>query len=223
MLVCANSNGHLYVWDGEKKRTAFPVGINRIHSLSVSPDGKQIAVAEFNGKQAELYDVENGQLLVKLCLIQVEDHAKYSGDARQVQSRFRWLEKNVERHPRRVVGPIIFSPCRTVIAGGLLGEIRFWDATTYEVRMVILPPQGCQRVGALTFSPCGRYLVSGASWIDTDQMSIRLWVVATGENIATFWGHSTDVQDLAFSPDGTLLVSGSYDGTLLLWDMKPYL
>ena len=225
-LVCANSNGHLYVWDvwdGEKKRTALPVGTNRIDSLSVSPDRKQIAIADFEEKQAELYDVENGQLLVKLCLVQVEDHAKYRGDARRVQSYLRRLEKNVERYSRVVVGPIIFSPCGTVIAGGLLGEIRFWDATTYEVRMVILPPHGCQRVGALTFSPCGRYLVSGASWIDTDQMAIRLWEVATGENIATFWGHSTDVQDLAFSPDGTLLVSGSYDGTLLLWDMKPYL
>ena len=116
----------------------------------------------------------------------MEDHAKYRGDARRVQSYLRRLEKNVERYSRVVVGPIIFSPCGTVIAGGLLGEIRFWDATTYEVRMVILPPHGCQRVGALTFSPCGRYLVSGASWIDTDQMGICLWEVATGENIATF-------------------------------------
>lgn len=47
--------------------------------------------------------------------------------------------------------------------------------------------------------------------------------VATGENIATFWERPTDIQDLAFSPDGTLLASGSYDGTILLWDMKPYL
>lgn len=222
-LVCANANGHLYVWDGEKKRTALPVGINRIDSLSVSPEGKQIAVADFNGKQAELRDVENGQLLVKLCLAKEIEPAKYRGDARSVQAYLRRLEKTVERNPIRVVGPILFSPCGTVIAVGLIGEIRVWDATTYEVRMVILPPHGSQRVGALTFSPCGRYLVSGASWLDTDQMPIGLWEVATGENIATFWGHSTDVQDLAFSPDGTFLVSGSYDGTLLLWDMKPYL
>lgn len=222
-LVCANGNGHLYVWDGEKKPTALPVGINRIDSLSVSPDGKQIAVSDSNGKQAELRDVETGQLLVELCLAKEREPAKYSGDALRVQTYLRLVKKTVERNPAQVVGPIIFSPCRTVIAGGLLGEIRLWDATTYEVLKVFCPPHGCQRVGALTFSPCGRYLVSGASWIDTGQMSIRLWEVATGENIATFWGHSTDVQDLAFSPDGTLLVSGSYDGTLLLWDMKPYL
>ena len=220
VLVCANSNGHLYLWDGEESRTALPVGTNCIHSLTVSPDGKQIAIADFKGKQAELWDVENGQLLTELCLVTVRDSGKYKGDARDIQRYLRWVGKHT---PRQILGPIVFSPCGTVIAVGLFGEIRLWEATTYEVRMAICLPQGCERVGALTFSPCGRYLVSGASWIDTNQMSIRLWVVATGENIATFWGHSTDVQDLAFSPDGTLLVSGSYDGTILLWDMKPYL
>ena len=123
----------------------------------------------------------------------------------------------------QIKGPIVFSPDSTIIAGGLFREIRLWDAATYEIRMAIRVPQGCQRPEALTFSPYGRYLVSGASWQGTDKMSIRLWEVATGENIVTFWGHPTDVQDLAFSPDGTLLASGSFDGTILLWDMKPYL
>jgi WD40 repeat protein len=50
-----------------------------------------------------------------------------------------------------------------------------------------------------------------------------LWEVATGKNIATFWGHTTDVQCFAFSQDGTLLVSGGHDGAIYLWDLKPYL
>ena len=55
------------------------------------------------------------------------------------------------------------------------------------------------------------------------QVAIRLWDVAIGEHLAAFWGHPTDIQTLAFSPDGELLASGSYDGTILLWDVKPYL
>ena len=43
------------------------------------------------------------------------------------------------------------------------------------------------------------------------------------KRIATFWGHTTDVQCFAFSEDGTLLVSGGHDGSILLWDLTPYL
>ena len=31
-------------------------------------------------------------------------------------------------------------------------------------------------------------------------------------------GHSDDVQDLCWSPDGTMLVSGSVDNTAIVWD-----
>ncbi len=116
-----------------------------------------------------------------------------------------------------------FSPCGTLIAGGLWGEIRLWDAATLEPRMGMILPDSCFRVGVVAFSPCGRYLASGSWWRETDKVSIRLWEVATGENIHTFWGHTSDVQNLAFSKDGELLASGSYDGTILLWDITPYL
>ena len=89
--------------------------------------------------------------------------------------------------------------------------------------MTIPQPHGFQNPFALVFSPCGQYLASGTWWQGTNKVPIQLWDVASGENIVTFWGHPTDVQSLAFSPDGALLASGSYDGTILLWDMTPYL
>ena len=55
------------------------------------------------------------------------------------------------------------------------------------------------------------------------KMAIRIWEVATGEKIHTFWGHNSDVQSLAFSPNGTMLASGSFEGSILIWDLKPYL
>ena len=118
---------------------------------------------------------------------------------------------------------IAFSPCGNLIAGGLCGELRLWNAETLTTLFEIPQPQR-QNPYALAFSPCGKYLASGTWWEKgMEKMAIQIWDVATGEIIATLWGHPTDIQSLTFSPEGTLLASGSFDGTILLWDMTPYL
>ena len=223
--VCANSKGELYVWDEAEQQIKIPVNPGTIKSLSIAPDSTHIAISYFD-KGAEVWDVKSAKQVADLSVTWTRDTTKYKGDARQVQRCLEKIKKTPEHTSlpsMQIKGPIVFSPDGTLIAGGFFREIRLWDAVTYEIYMAIRVPQGCQRPEALTFSPCGRYLVSGASWQGTDKVSIRLWDVATGENIATFWSHPTDIQSLAFSPDGTLLASGSFDGTILLWDMKPYL
>ncbi len=77
---------------------------------------------------------------------------------------------------------------------------------------------------AAKFSICGKYFAAGTWWREgMEKMVICLWEVETGKEIVTFRGHPTDVHALAFSPDNTLLASSSYDGTILLWDLTPYL
>ena len=224
-LVCASSKGSLYIWNGTETQTKIPVNPGCIQSLSISPNSKHIAIAYFD-KVAEIWDIRSAKQVADLSVTWTRDTTQYKGDVRLVQRCLERLKKDGEHSAlpsMQIKGPIVYSPDGTIIAGGLFREIRLWDATTHEIRMAIRVPHGCQRPEALTFSPCGQYLVSGVSWQGTDKMSIRLWDVATGKNIATFWSHPTDIQSLAFSPDGTLLASGSYDGTILLWDMKPYL
>ena len=46
---------------------------------------------------------------------------------------------------------------------------------------------------------------------------VRLWDTETGDELATLRGHSGNVYSVEFSPDGTLLASGSLDGTARLW------
>lgn len=222
LLMSADANGVLGLWDVEHdyKLQMFTEKTKWIWSIAFSPDGKHLASAHHN-ENARVWNVENGKKITELSLVLPQDTSQYKGDARTIQTMLEWLEKGLAYNPAPKA--ITFSPDGTLIAGGAFREIGVWDAKTYEIRMVIGQPQGCQRPEALTFSPCGRYLVSGASWQGTDKVSIRLWDVATGENIVTFWSHPTDIQSLAFSPDGTLLASGSLDGTILIWDMKPYL
>ena len=153
-------------------------------------------------KPVRLWDVESGEQLVLLSTAPLSDISLYRGDSHEI--------KRVIKRQKSAQDPwaIAFSPCGDVIASGMAGEIRLWDATTHEPCLAIIPPPGCKRPYALTFSPCGRYLASGSWWAWTDKVSIRLWEIASGENIATFWGHPSDVHCLDFSPDGELLASG---------------
>ncbi|MCY3019106.1 MAG: hypothetical protein NTW87_08775 [Planctomycetota bacterium] len=48
---------------------------------------------------------------------------------------------------------------------------------------------------------------------------MKLWDVATGRELRTFSGHTDGVFSVAFSPDGKLALSGSWDKTLKLWEV----
>ena len=203
LIACADSKGHLYVWDmrsGDVRCVlthSLPLEGNwdddKINRLIFSQDGKHlVSIPSSSGTMANLWDIDTG--------------------------------KEIPEFRVNPVDTVAFSPCGHKIACGMATEIRLWDVNNCRTFLTLphAPTNGNPR--ALAFSPCGQYLASGAWWnrgVETEKVPIRLWEVATGENIATFWGHPTDVQDLAFSPDGTLLASGSFDSTILLWDLKP--
>ena len=197
------------VW---KKHPALVGHTTSIKGLAFSPDGKRLTsiaagvpdTAKAPERDARLWDVDAGEDIAKLAT-KFSDSKLYAGYAGHIAG-------------------ITFSPRGDIIAGGQFDEIVLWDATDGKTLMRIPQPKESRRPIALRFSPCGRYLASGAWWqLRLQKVPIRLWEVATGKNIATFWGHTTDVQCFTFSQDGTLLVSGGHDGAIYLWDLKPYL
>jgi WD40 repeat protein len=69
------------------------------------------------------------------------------------------------------------------------------------------------RVLALSFSPDGEVLLTGG----LDGV-VRAWNVASGMELRSFIGHSGEVSDLAFAPDGLSFVS-SGDNTARVWSL----
>lgn len=208
---CTPSSDNTHKNENWKKHTtlvghaapANQTGFSMQHvvGMAFSPDGERLASIS-RDCTAYLWDVNAGQQMTRLLLTPPPTKETY----------------------REYDTGIAFSPCGNIIAGGKWGEIVLWDATDGKILMALPQPEGSQRPITLCFSPCGQYLASGAWWQPgLQKVPIRLWDVATGENIATFWGHTTDVQCFAFLQDGTLLVSGGHDGAIYLWDLKPYL
>jgi WD40 repeat protein len=65
----------------------------------------------------------------------------------------------------------------------------------------------------VAWHPDGKRLVTGGS----DQ-KLHLWDVDTGNELASFSGHQSVVSFVAFSHNGNLIASASWDGTTRMWD-----
>lgn len=82
-------------------------------------------------------------------------------------------------------------------------------------------------VGALAFSPDGKYLAAGFGSKNMltppgPSSPLKIWEVATRRLIRRLIGHTGYCVSLDFSRDGTLLASGSRDGTAIIWSTKTW-
>jgi WD domain, G-beta repeat len=86
-------------------------------------------------------------------------------------------------------------------------------ATGAELRIVA----GFPRIRHFSISPDGKLVAACGPG------GLRIWDTATGTLRAAFNCHRGEVTTIAFSPDGSALISAAFDGTLLVWDVAALL
>jgi WD40 repeat protein len=195
---------------------------DEITSLAYSPDGKTLAA----GSCAKIEKSDKGK------------------ECRQDEIRLWNLDTGqLVSQPLTGHGAFIqmlaFSPDGKILASGGGETIILWNAGTRQMLRKITSghpfesaSQSIAGVQTMAFSPDGKTLVSGGCGKVERRAGqpnnscgvgeLRFWDAKTGQMIgAPLATHEDHVISLAFSPDGTTLVSaaGSYDDTIKLWDV----
>jgi serine/threonine protein kinase len=106
-------------------------------------------------------------------------------------------------------------------ADSMKGMITDWPPRPLREPPAASPPHYPIGFASLAISPDDRLLAAGTKGLANlpwEQLAaVRVWDRATGRERAVLLGHSDWVLELAFTPDGKELVTGSKDGTVRHW------
>jgi WD40 repeat protein/serine/threonine protein kinase len=74
--------------------------------------------------------------------------------------------------------------------------------------------------GNIAYGPDGRLLATGGSIVGNEHTDVLLWDARTGDLVHTLSGHDEDVYSVAFSSDGSRMVSTGDDDRTIVWDTR---
>ena len=220
--LASGSEEGVELWDLEKQagiKTSLAGGVT---AVAVSADGATLASGSSSG-QVQLFDVGNSRIVATLSgnfqeirslSFSPDGRTLASGAAEGIQIWDVGTQTSTAMFPVGVTS-VAFSPDGATLASGSGDGVRLWDVAS-KAEVVSYSHSGDRwgpGVNSVAFSPDGALVASGG-----DDTTVRLWEVATGENVAVLERHDWPVRSVAFSPDGTMLASGSRDLAVNLWD-----
>ena len=190
-LITASGDGTARIWDADAGKELLVLKTDHFNnSLALSKDGKRVAVGSGNTKLT-IWDADAGKEAFLLDIGYSAERAAFAPDGSLV----------------------------AVCSGGV-NDITLWDGAGGASKGAIVVRGSGNVTSNLIFSPDGKWLVTGNGDLvdDSKPGAVTVWDVAGKKKHCELKGHPSRIEALAFTPDGTTLISASDDGTLLLWD-----
>nr|XP_058966700.1 periodic tryptophan protein 2 homolog isoform X2 [Pocillopora verrucosa] len=208
-----------------------------IHTLSISQQAIETVAVNSSGEWLAFGCSNMGQLLVwewqsetyilkqqghyhnmnTMCYSQDGHFVATGGDDGKVKlwnmmSGFCFVTFN--EHSCAVTG-VVFTPSSQVLFScSLDGTVRAFDLHRYRNFRTFTSPQAVQ-FSCVTVDSSGEVVCAGS----LDTFEIFVWSVKTARLTEVLSGHEGPISGLVFSPLQPLLISGSWDKTVRLWNM----
>jgi WD40 repeat protein len=214
-----------------------PGGTLSERAVAFSPDGTKLVAIGADSKTARVSSVATGAEIATLEMggsNSLLDGVAFSPDGfRLVTASYDntariWDAKTGKQikvlHHQKTVNSAAYSSDGTrILTASWDLTARLWNAQSGEPIAILNAYESDSGLHAnAAFSPDGNRIITWAP----EENSPQIWDGKTGELIAKLDGHTRGVTCIAFSPDGTLLVTGAgsgnndFDHTARLWDAK---
>jgi WD40 repeat protein len=238
ILAAATSTGKIILRDIKTNQIISQLPsepLNSFISLAFNPDGNILAAGEIDGP-IYIWNINTFQLIGKL-----NNHAKritglsFSPDGKTLisgsfdNSIIFWNVEELKLIKRiatqKFVRGIALSPDGKILASIISTDIVLWDTSNYS--QIGEPLEGNTSASSIAFSSKNILAVGGdvivlwnipllfsyrsvPNMTLTEQMRERV--------IKKLTGHTDMVVNIAFSPNGHTLISGTIDGRITIWD-----
>ncbi len=230
-IVTASSDKTAKVWDAQTGALIATLAGHEAAVVDVvfSPDGARVVTAS-RDRTAKVWDTDTGTLLGTLT--GHDDwvvRATYTPDGARIltassDKTAKLWDANVSSDGApTLAGPSMslfsaeFSADGTrLVTVSSAGSVELWDVETLAELASFVSFSDYSRAA---ISPDGKRVVTVFSEPGFSS-NIWIWDVEEREILATLAGHTSSVNDVAFSPDGSRIVTASDDGTAKVWDAE---
>lgn len=196
-----------------------------ILDVAISPDGRTAATAS-NDRNVVLWDTESGKEKVRIKTFSTGVTAlDFSADGSQLVTGCRdkdavlWnvgTGTEISRFPNHTgsISALALSPDgRFLVVGIDSGQAGVWDARIAKpLHAANIHSKTITAVAFASKSPRPRFALASRD------KTVSLWNAETGKQQLVFKEHRNSVESLAFSSEGSRIVSGSADKTALIWN-----